>query len=59
MTAVYAGSFDPPTRGHLWMIEEGARLFDRVVVAVGVNPEVLVLSGRTDRNATRVREGLQ
>jgi len=37
--AVYAGSFDPITNGHLWMIEQGARLFDELVVAVGVNPE--------------------
>ena len=36
---VYAGSFDPITLGHLWMIEQGARLFDRLVVAVGVNPD--------------------
>ena len=36
---MYAGSFDPPTIGHLWMIEEGERLFDRLIVAVGVNPE--------------------
>lgn len=36
--AVYAGSFDPPTTGHTWMIERGAELFDRLVVAVGVNP---------------------
>ncbi len=36
---VYAGSFDPITNGHLWMIEESARLFDRVIVAIGVNPE--------------------
>lgn len=36
--AVYAGSFDPPTNGHLWMIRQGASLFDRLVVAVGVNP---------------------
>jgi pantetheine-phosphate adenylyltransferase len=35
---VYAGSFDPLTNGHLWMIEQGARLFDELVVAVGVNP---------------------
>ena len=26
--AVYAGSFDPPTIGHLWMIRQGADLFD-------------------------------
>lgn len=36
--AVYAGSFDPLTVGHLWMIEEGVRLFQRVTVAIGVNP---------------------
>lgn len=38
-TGVYAGSFDPLTIGHLWMIEQGARLFVRLVVAVGVNPD--------------------
>ncbi|MEZ6189193.1 MAG: pantetheine-phosphate adenylyltransferase [Planctomycetota bacterium] len=37
--AVYAGSFDPPTNGHMFMIREGARLFDELVVAVGVNPD--------------------
>ena len=36
---VYAGSFDPPTKGHLWMIEEGARLFQSLTVAVGTNPD--------------------
>lgn len=36
--AVYAGSFDPLTVGHLWMIEEGVRLFGRLTVAIGVNP---------------------
>jgi pantetheine-phosphate adenylyltransferase len=37
--AVYAGSFDPITNGHLWMIREGARLFDELVVAIGTNPD--------------------
>ncbi|MDB4542019.1 pantetheine-phosphate adenylyltransferase [bacterium] len=37
-TAVYAGSFDPPTNGHLWMISQGLELFDRLVVAIGQNP---------------------
>jgi pantetheine-phosphate adenylyltransferase len=36
--AVYAGSFDPPTNGHLWVIEEGSKLFDELIVAVGINP---------------------
>lgn len=35
---VYAGSFDPLTIGHLWMIEQGVTLFDRLIVAVGINP---------------------
>jgi len=37
--AVYAGSFDPLTLGHLWAIEQGRVLFDELVVAIGVNPE--------------------
>ena len=37
--AVYAGSFDPPTNGHAWMIEQSAKLFDRLIVAVARNPE--------------------
>lgn len=37
--AVYAGSFDPPTNGHLWMIREAQPLFDELIVAIGVNPE--------------------
>ena len=37
--AVYAGSFDPPTLGHLWMIKEAQALFDELVVAIGINPE--------------------
>jgi pantetheine-phosphate adenylyltransferase len=36
---VYAGSFDPPTNGHVWMIRQGAALFDRLVVAIGENVE--------------------
>lgn len=37
--AVYAGSFDPPTNGHLWMIRSAQALFDELVVAIGVNPD--------------------
>lgn len=35
---VYAGSFDPLTEGHLYMIEEGSKLFDELIVAIGINP---------------------
>lgn len=36
--AVYAGTFDPITRGHLSVIERAATLFERVIVVVAVNP---------------------
>lgn len=35
---VYAGSFDPLTNGHIWMIERGSKIFDELIVVVGVNP---------------------
>ncbi len=37
-TAVYAGSFDPPTNGHIWMIQQGLEMFDHLIVAIGNNP---------------------
>lgn len=37
-TAVYPGSFDPVTNGHLDIIRRGTALFDRVIVAVLHNP---------------------
>ena len=36
--AIYAGSFDPPTNGHLDLIERARELFPKVIVAIGVNP---------------------
>jgi len=36
--ALYAGSFDPPTYGHLDLVERASRLFPRVIVAVGTHP---------------------
>ncbi len=35
--AVYPGSFDPPTNGHLDIIERSSRVFSRVIVAVALN----------------------
>ena len=35
--AIYPGSFDPPTNGHLDIVERSARLFDGVVIGVGTN----------------------
>lgn len=38
LTAMYAGSFDPPTYGHLDLVERASRLFEHLVVGIGVNP---------------------
>jgi pantetheine-phosphate adenylyltransferase len=37
--AIYPGSFDPPTNGHLDLIERGSKIFDELVVAILRNPE--------------------
>jgi pantetheine-phosphate adenylyltransferase len=38
MKAIYAGSFDPPTNGHLDLVDRSSKLFPKVVVALGCNP---------------------
>jgi pantetheine-phosphate adenylyltransferase len=38
VTAIYPGSFDPITNGHLDVIRRGSKMFDRLIVAVGQNP---------------------
>ena len=38
ITALYPGSFDPLTHGHLDIVDRAARIFDRVVIAVLDNP---------------------
>lgn len=48
-TAIYAGSFDPPTYGHLDLVERASRLFPRVVVAMGVHPTKQTLFSSTER----------
>lgn len=37
-TAIYTGSFDPPTNGHTALIAAAGKLCDRLVVAIGVHP---------------------
>ncbi len=36
--ALYPGTFDPPTNGHVDIIQRGSRLFDHLIVAILVNP---------------------
>lgn len=47
--AVYPGSFDPLTNGHLDIISRGARLFDRIIVAILVNAEKAPLFSMDER----------
>ena len=37
--AIYPGTFDPLTNGHLDIIERSAKMFDEIVVAIGDNPD--------------------
>ena len=37
-TAIYPGSFDPVTNGHLDIVERGLKLFDKIIVAILTNP---------------------
>lgn len=47
--AVYPGSFDPLTNGHVDIIARGARLFDRIIVAMLVNAEKAPLFSMEER----------
>jgi len=47
--AVYAGSFDPITNGHMYILKQGAKIFDTLVVAVGSNPEKEYTFSREER----------
>lgn len=49
--AVYPGSFDPLTNGHVDIIRRGARLFERIVIALLVNPDKSSLFSLAERAA--------
>jgi len=49
--AIYPGSFDPLTSGHVDIIERGARIFDSIIVAILVNVEKAPLFSETERVA--------
>jgi pantetheine-phosphate adenylyltransferase len=57
-TAIYPGSFDPLTNGHLDVIERAVKLFDRVVVAVAKNESKQPLF-TLDERLKLVRRGVQ
>ena len=47
--AIYPGTFDPATVGHLDIVREAAQLFDEVVIAVGINPSKVPLFSPEER----------
>jgi pantetheine-phosphate adenylyltransferase len=50
-TALYAGSFDPVTNGHVDVVRHAARLADRLVIAIGVHPGKTPLFSAEERLA--------
>lgn len=49
--AVYAGTFDPPTMGHLSIIERASTMFDRLIVLAAINPDKKTMFAEGDRLA--------
>ncbi|MBZ4334640.1 pantetheine-phosphate adenylyltransferase [Corallococcus interemptor] len=47
--AIYPGSFDPLTNGHLSLIQRGLKMFDRLIVAIAVNPKKTPLFSQEER----------
>lgn len=58
MIAIYPGSFDPITLGHIDIVERGAKLFDKVIVAVLSNPSKQPLF-TVDRRIEQIAECTQ
>jgi pantetheine-phosphate adenylyltransferase len=56
-TAVYPGTFNPITNGHIDLVERASRLFDNVIVAIGVNTQKTT-SLSTERRVALARKVL-
>jgi pantetheine-phosphate adenylyltransferase len=58
-TAVYPGSFDPFTNGHLDVVDRALTIFDRLIVAVGANPDKRAHLFTPDERVAMIRQVLQ
>jgi pantetheine-phosphate adenylyltransferase len=56
--AIYPGTFDPATVGHLDIVREAAQLFDEVTIAVGINPAKVPLFS-PDERLQMLREAIE
>ncbi|HEV2217163.1 MAG TPA: pantetheine-phosphate adenylyltransferase [Candidatus Dormibacteraeota bacterium] len=57
--AVYPGSFDPFTNGHLDVVDRALSIFDRVIVAVAANPEKRQPLFTVDERVSLIQESLK
>lgn len=57
-TAIYPGSFDPITMGHIDVLKRAMRIFDNIIIAVGSNPNKKYLFS-LDERVNMVREGVK
>ena len=63
-TAFFPGSFDPFTIGHQALVEEGLRIFDKIIVAVGENSDLILRGMRNtvdfdyERNMMQINQRL-
>ena len=48
-TAIYPGTFDPITMGHMDIIDRALNLFDKVIIAIAINPGKTPLFSLEDR----------
>jgi pantetheine-phosphate adenylyltransferase len=53
--AFYGASLDPVTNGHMWVIEQGAKMFDKLIVGIAINP-AKTYTYTVDERITMVRE---
>lgn len=59
-TGIYPGSFDPLTLGHIAMIKEAAPLVDRLIIAIGINPDkkgLFTIDERVDLINNEIQNG--
>jgi len=56
-TALYPGSFDPITNGHVWIVRRGLEVFDRLVITIARNVKKTALFDITERQAL-IRDAL-
>ena len=62
MLAIYPGTFDPLTNGHVDIIQRGSRLFDRIVVGILLNVEkspLFTMEERVDIARARAAKSIE